>query len=665
MRNSLARRVAFLALILIACAGAMTLPAQTAFVLRDLGRATVPLDSGWQFHTGDDPAWAATGFDDSAWQPIEVGRAWESQGHPDYTGFGWYRLHLSVPEGSSADWTLAVLLTYLDDAAEVYWDGNLVGHFGRVPPHPDWFYRAAPVVIPLGAPRSGVLAIRVWKAPRLFLSSPDEGGLTAIPMAGSVAGLQGIADHRAFNFLSRRVFSIVEDSVSVLVGLLALIAWARDRRRRMLGWLALAMLFPLYSLLTNDFPWPISFTLFYSTVGLMVVINDVSVWFLLLYLLGLDGNVRLVRWARIVALSAIVLSSFDDIAVWFDWTRLFPRFFLIADIATTTPIELMELFVVVICVAALRKRLDAVRWMLATSGLLLNLYQAATDISGLGARWTHWTIGRRLSTPLIHFGTLSLNLSALINLFFLVSIFYVAWRSSTEQSQRNNIMEQELQSAQELQRVIVPEALPTLPGYAVTSAYRPAQEVGGDFFQLIALPGKQAMLVIGDVSGKGLPAAMAVALTVGAIRSTVEVNDDPAAVLAALNRRLHGRLRGGFATCLAMRLNATGRCVIANAGHLPPFLNGREVDLPPALPLGLVEDLNFESMELQMAAADRLTLYTDGLLEARNQAGDLFGFDRIAAFLAIPRDAAEVADAAQRFGQEDDITVLSLTVIPA
>jgi len=142
-------------------------------------------------------------------------------------------------------------------------------------------------------------------------------------------------------------------------------------------------------------------------------------------------------------------------------------------------------------------------------------------------------------------------------------------------------------------------------------------------------------------------------------------DDDPAAVLAALNRRLHGRLRGGFATCLVLRLDAAGKCRIANAGHLPPFLNGREVDLPPALPLGLAEDLDFDSMELQMAVADRLTLYTDGLLEARNAAGELFGFARIAAFLDSPRDASEVADAAQQFGQEDDITVLSLTVIGA
>jgi serine phosphatase RsbU (regulator of sigma subunit) len=132
-------------------------------------------------------------------------------------------------------------------------------------------------------------------------------------------------------------------------------------------------------------------------------------------------------------------------------------------------------------------------------------------------------------------------------------------------------------------------------------------------------------------------------------------------MLAILNRRLNGRLRGGFATCLALRVDARGTCQIANAGHPPPYLNGEEVDLPPALPLGLTPNAEYELIEVSMAGDDQLTLYTDGLLEARNAAGELFGFNRIAEFLATPRDAQQIADAAQQFGQEDDITVLSVT----
>ena len=196
------------------------------------------------------------------------------------------------------------------------------------------------------------------------------------------------------------------------------------------------------------------------------------------------------------------------------------------------------------------------------------------------------------------------------------------------------------------------------------AAYRPAQEVGGDFFQLIPLENSAALLVVGDVSGKGLPAAMAVAMIVGAIRSTVEATDDPAQVLAALNRRFAWpAARGGFATCLAMRLDASGKCVLANAGHLPPFLNGEEVTILPSLPLGLAEGLTYERSELQMAAGDRLMLYTDGLLEARDGHGELFGFARIAAIAA--QSAEAIASAAQTFGQDDDITVLTLARVGA
>jgi len=312
---------------------------------------------------------------------------------------------------------------------------------------------------------------------------------------------------------------------------------------------------------------------------------------------------------------------------------------------------------------AIRKRQDAARWTLALSALISNLLQGTGDISGLGARWTHWTLASKLSAPLVIIGGAALPASAIVGTLFLASVFYVAWRYSVDQSEKQNTLQQEFRSAQELQQVLIPDALPALPGYVVTSAYRPAQEVGGDFFQLIPLAEDNALLVIGDVSGKGLRAAMAVALIVGAIRSTVEMTQDPAAVLAALNRRLHGRLRGGFATCLALRLDADGRCVIANAGHLPPFLNGKEVELPPALPLGLMEAAEYEPLHLQMDRGDRLTLYTDGLLEARNAAGELFGFERIAELLARPREAHEVAEAAQRFGQDDDITVLSLTLV--
>lgn len=131
--------------------------------------------------------------------------------------------------------------------------------------------------------------------------------------------------------------------------------------------------------------------------------------------------------------------------------------------------------------------------------------------------------------------------------------------------------------------------------------------------------------------------------------------------LAALNRGLTGKLGGGFVTCCAITISADVVAKIANAGHLPPYRNGKEMTLDGGLPLGILPGAEFTETSVRMDPTDCLTLITDGVLEARNPAsGELFGFDRTA---AISEESAErVAQAAQEFGQEDDITMLTLNL---
>ena len=119
----------------------------------------------------------------------------------------------------------------------------------------------------------------------------------------------------------------------------------------------------------------------------------------------------------------------------------------------------------------------------------------------------------------------------------------------------------------------------TSPGLTIEHEYRPAREVGGDFYQIIPHPADGSLLIVaGDVTGKGLQAGMLVALLVGAIRSTSELNADPLFLLHALNRRLIGR-REANATCMAMRIARDGAVTLANAGHLPPYLNGHPMEI--------------------------------------------------------------------------------------
>ena len=147
----------------------------------------------------------------------------------------------------------------------------------------------------------------------------------------------------------------------------------------------------------------------------------------------------------------------------------------------------------------------------------------------------------------------------------------------------------DMKQAQEVQQVLIPEKLAQVPGLTIESEYRPAREVGGDFFQTIPHPTDGSVLiVVGDVTGKGLQAGMLVALIVGVIRTTVETTFDPLEVMQSLNRRLCGRGHA-HATCLALRIGADGSATLANAGHLPPYLNGKELPMEGALPLGMME----------------------------------------------------------------------------
>jgi len=217
----------------------------------------------------------------------------------------------------------------------------------------------------------------------------------------------------------------------------------------------------------------------------------------------------------------------------------------------------------------------------------------------------------------------------------------------------------ELEAARAVQSILMPKEIPAVPGFEIQCSYQPAGEVGGDFFQILLLPDKGALVAIGDVSGKGMPAALTVSLLVGALHIAAESTTSPAGILTAVNRRLIGHSFGGFTTCLILRISSSQSITVANAGHLAPYINGIEVPVESGLPLGLIADVPYADSAFEFGSDDRLTLFTDGVLEARNSQGELFGFERAAAI--ANHSALSIASAAKAFGQEDDITVLTLT----
>lgn len=220
------------------------------------------------------------------------------------------------------------------------------------------------------------------------------------------------------------------------------------------------------------------------------------------------------------------------------------------------------------------------------------------------------------------------------------------------------VLESELQAAREVQQVILPDSQKEFPGFHVDSVYKPAQQVGGDFFQILPDGSGGILAIIGDVAGKGLPAAMLVSMLVGSLRTAAEQTTDPTRILNALQDRLIGRTSGGFSTALAAHIAGNGTVTIANAGHLPPYLNGKEIALPGALPLGIAGEGQYPTTSFALSPGSRLTFYTDGVAEARSQSGELFGFDRTQSLST--EAAAKIVEAAVRFGQSDDITVVTI-----
>ena len=183
-------------------------------------------------------------------------------------------------------------------------------------------------------------------------------------------------------------------------------------------------------------------------------------------------------------------------------------------------------------------------------------------------------------------GPFTLNLNDLSNCLFVLSLAIIIVLRSTRISHQQAFIESEMAAAREVQQIILPEQIERVPGFSIESAYVPAQQVGGDFFQILPAPEGSLLLVIGDVAGKGLPAAMLVSVLVGAIRGVAEYTSEPAELLANLNQRLVGRVAGGFSTAFAARIFPDGSVVMSNAGHLPPYLDGQEVAVSGALPLG-------------------------------------------------------------------------------
>jgi len=636
-----------------------------SLVIQGIGKGVVPIDGPWQFHLGDNPHWADPKWDDSGWERIEVDAPWGAQQHPSYTGFAWYRRHLDIEPTAGATHDYSILIPHGEDSYEVYWNGQLVGSYGHVAPHALWYYSEFPRTFPLRGSAYGTLAIRVWRAPLDIFSAAESGGLYEPPLLGDTDTITLYENAHYWAVIRRDLFDYSLILLRAFVTALCLMLWSRNRKEQLFVWVAVLTAAPV-ALDTIDRLFLIPFSYGFARLlnQPLYVLYHISLWFLLVWLLRLNDKRRLVRWTKWLAYVSLAAGTADGILAYFWEYATLPMQW--ADGLLTAFILLVEVFPFALIAMGVRQKLDASRWVVAIAALVLQTLDTVADMSALGQRFTHWTLFSDLiDTPIFTVQGVEFRAEKVTSITLFVAIIYAVYHFALEQQARRNVLEREIQSAREIQQVLIPEALPALKGYAVTSAYQPALEVGGDFFQMLPHPDGSTLVSLGDVSGKGLKAAMNVSMIVGVLRALADTNRNPGAIMEGLNRCLCGRMHGGFTTCIVLRLDPDGTVTFANAGHLPPFLNHREVMLEGSLPLGLVSTAYYGEVAMQLRPGDYLSLYTDGLLEARNIAGELFGFERLHSLLSARPSAQEATEAAVAFGQDDDITVLTLTRLEA
>jgi len=631
-----------------------------------VGSGLVPLDGPWQFHLGDDPAWSSPAFDDSSWEQIAVDEPWGAQTHNGYTGRAWYRRHIVFQGVPGAAPDIALYMPITRDACEVYWNGRLVGGFGKLPPHAVWYYDSVwPYTLGLGKPTAGVIAIRVWKAPYDAYGDPTSGGLEGAPLAGNAEAVANARAAHDYHWLRTSEFSIGLDVCYALTAVLCFLVWLGDRRQRILGWMALYAVSPLATFLLDNLPLLVPYRWDYGLLFLAFAAGEIGLWYVLIELLELDRHTRFKRITAILACIVVGCALLQGVLHLLNWESGPARLYLILDHAFTLVTDLVDLYPLVFIPLAFKKRLGISRSILAVFAMLNQIVQVMPSIFTERILFTNFHALDPFLNFDLHLGGSDLGIQDIGNALLFLCIVYALVNYLDRSRTRQHELETEFRSARELQQFLIPACLPDVPGFTLTSAYRPARDVGGDFFQIIEVDSSATLIVLGDVSGKGLKAAMAVSVIVGAVRALASAQSQPHQLLRELNSHLHSSLGGAFATCAILRISAAGACAFSSAGHPPPLLNGREMQASGALPLGIASDESYEEIRFSVQPEDTLALYTDGLLEARNHSGELFGFARLQSLFATRPTATQAADAAEQFGQDDDITVLTLTRISA
>jgi len=604
-----------------------------------LAQQPAPPATQARYHFGDNPKWSSPTLDDSSW-PVATGNLipW-----PPAAGDGmlWLRFHVVVPPDRSP---LAVRLDRDQGACspgEFWVNGVYVGSQGRFLPQSFATERCESGVfnVPAGVVAPGGTAVvswRGWLSPiwrsRIDFTPPI---LFSVSIGSRALELSRESEVRARAELALR-FDVFLWSIEALIACLLLVIWWRARAGGSLFWFAI-------------------FALSWSAMGYWNALRPIGLSYIVFWLIAsvfwAIVNVSLFEFIRAALHSPLwAVRTLEGIGI------LWPVLLFLPALAIRS-IPALSLLVVVLYLLVGIAFLGVIAlatwawWRGARErrGLAVTLFCAGVAymlVDNLGVI-TRVRVGSIEVQP----DNLATALVTAAMCYQLLIRVWADWRKKEE-------LDAEFEAAREVQQQLVAPAV-DLPGFEVQSVYLPAKRVGGDFFRILPAREGSVLLVIGDVSGKGLKAAMTVSAIMGSLRGCTA--EQPGEILTYLNRVLCG-LVDGFVTCSVALIKQDGTMTLVNAGNPAPYCNGAELAVIPGLPLGILSDASYEENCYTIAIGDRLTFVSDGVLEATDANGDLYGFERTRA--ASDKPAHRIAREAELFGQEDDITVLSIMRMP-
>ena len=615
----------------------------------------IDLTSAWLIHEGDDPHFADPSLDDSQWQVIQTGRSLSTYGivHPNFL---WYRTHLHLPPHLHSQ---AILLRGFIGSEQIFVNGVLTGPSREFPPGGLTtmnFDRQSSIPDNLLATGDLTIAVRaqVQRAGASAGTSPGFYSTSSLLLGDESV----LADQSLLYFFRDLTSNLTTLALNGMVLLIA-IALALTLRKEP-EYFALCVLLAGLFFTNSQNIWRSSHDLYPNRW--MFLSGD---FVRCLTLLAGIEFARIVlrrprtRWLIGYEALLVALAVLDELVYISTYPRPHSQIFLftawIISLLAVLPIDL-GLPIYALIVWRRQRNFDALLLSIPLLVRTLFIYFQ------YGFAITSILLAKPSYLPDVPSSIFYVGWTEIGDFCFLIALLIFLILRTVRIARARAALAAELEAARTVQQLLLAGSSHPTPGFLIESVYLPASEVGGDFFLVSPSPDGSLVAILGDVSGKGLLAAMRVSMILGVLRR--ESSRNPAKILANLNEALLTQGDTGFTTACCIRLELAGNFTIANAGHISPYVTGRQIsqELPgsPALPLGLVSGQAYDLLEGELTTGQRLILMSDGVPEARSTKGELYGFDRLPNLIQLP--AHDIADVAQRFGQEDDITVLTLAL---